>query len=59
MIWTWNVLGLHNFVQASYEPIMVRTMHEKTNVCHVYYVRISLVNGKAACSLNYTRESMK
>ena len=51
MIWTWNVLGLHNFVQAAYEPIMVRPMPEKTNVlqlplCHVYYVRILLVNGK-------------
>ena len=31
MIWTWNVLGLHNFVQAAYEPIMVRPMYEKTN----------------------------
>ena len=29
MIWTWNVLGLHNFVQAAYEPIMVRPMPEK------------------------------
>ena len=31
MIWTWNVLGLHNFVQAAYEPIMVRLMPEKKN----------------------------
>ena len=29
MIWTWNVLGLHNFVQAAYEPIMVLPMHGK------------------------------
>ena len=50
-VWFEHVLGLHNFVQAAYEPIMVRPMPEKTNVfqlplCHVYYVRILLVNGK-------------
>ena len=38
MIWSWNVLlGLHNFVQVAYEPIMVRPMHEKKQMFSSYH----------------------
>ena len=64
MIWTWNVLGLHNFVQAVYEPIMVRPMHEKTNVFHVTTLSCLLRKNftgewKSLHVVSITRESMK
>ena len=47
----WNVLGLNNFVYVAYEPVwfvrcMKKQMFSSYHFCHVYYVRISLVNGK-------------
>ena len=65
MIWTWKVLGLHNFVQAAYEPIMVRPMHEKTNVFQLPHCHMSLLcknftgEWKSLHVVSITRESMK
>ena len=64
MIWTWNVLGLHNFVQAAYEPIMVRPMHEKTNVfqlplCHGLLRMNFTGEWKSLHVVSITCESMK
>ena len=64
MIWTWNVLGLHNFVQAAYEPIMVRPMPEKTMFSSYHFVMFITYKNfagewKSLHVISITRESMK
>ena len=64
MIWTWIILGLHNFVQAAYEPIMVCPMHEK-NKCFPVTILSCLLRKnftgewKSLHVVSITRESMK
>ena len=64
MIWTWNVLGLQNFVQAAYEPIMVRPMPEKNKCFPVTTLSCLLRKNftgewKSLHVVSITRESME
>ena len=65
MIWIWNVLGLHNFVQAAYEPINYGSSDAWKNKCFPVTTLSCLLRKnftgewKSLHVVSITRETMK